>query len=502
MRKKMILKLSLLTVFLTLIWSCQNDYLQEPQHFVFNPNASKFRILKLNNLPSIEAYLKNSSEDNFIFPLNTNKNIKDENAQHFGNVDPSVVVERTIKNETYYILRLKNQDTTDKVYNIVVKKMNDNIISSAIIIYDPDNNWQLSEGYSSFSGEVIAYDLQGNIINKAKFEEGIGECSGSNNGPGGNIGGPTNPPNWEPSHPGGNNGGGGGGTDPIEENCWDIVIDGYGNTLGYSNHCNGQYISLYGNKTGKDPITPDCGDSGPGIVIVNPQQSQNPCDKTKAMLAKPNVQQGINSIKAQALSTLGNVYAGEIGFKEKKDGTIVPADVNSNHKVVYNDVTDGYGGYHNHTATETHMFSPPDITETLFGFAAAQNNVEDAYFGMIAAEWCSTCPNNVQYIHYVIQYTGAASDLGTGGSYNFTSAQMTQFLIDYRKKVNKLLKDPLYSNNNGAILNNIGLEKLFFDTLKNIGINGKVNLQRIESNGVIKNITENSNGTINANPCP
>ncbi|WP_027388187.1 hypothetical protein [Chryseobacterium gregarium] len=148
------------------------------------------------------------------------------------------------------------------------------------------------------------------------------------------------------------------------------------------------------------------------------------------------------------------------------------------------------------------MFSPLDITETLFGFAAAQNNVEDAYFGMIAAEWCSTCPNNVQYIHYVIQYTGAASDLGTGGSYNFTPAQMTQFLIDYRKKVNKLLKDPLYSNNNGAILNNIGLEKLFFDTLKNIGINGKVNLQRIESNGVIKNITENSNGTINANPCP
>lgn len=234
----------------------------------------------------------------------------------------------------------------------------------------------------------------------------------------------------------------------------------------------------------------------------NPGQNQNPCDKTKALLAKPNVQQGITNIKAQALSTLSNVNAGEIGFKEKKDGTLVPADVNSSHKVIYNDVTDGYGGYHNHTATGTHMFSPPDITETLFGFAAAQNNVADAYFGMIAAEWCISCPNNVQYIHYVIQYTGAASDLGTGGSYNFTSAQMTQFLIDYRKKVNKLLKDPLYSNNNGAILNNIGLEKLFLDTLKNIGINGKVNLQRIESNGVIKNITENSNGTINANPCP
>ncbi|MDN3690989.1 hypothetical protein QWZ06_01245 [Chryseobacterium tructae] len=82
----------------------------------------------------------------------------------------------------------------------------------------------------------------------------------------------------------------------------------------------------------------------------------DPCEKAKKMFNKPYVQQGINDIKAQALKTLSDVNTGEIGFKEKKDGSLAPADVNGNHKVVFNDVTDSYGGYHNHTATGIHMF--------------------------------------------------------------------------------------------------------------------------------------------------
>lgn len=145
---------------------------------------------------------------------------------------------------------------------------------------------------------------------------------------------------------------------------------------------------------------------------------------------------------------------------------------------------------------------PPDILGALFGFAAAQSvadGVGNAYLGMIAAEWCGTCPNNVQYIHYVISYTGTDDELG---GYVYTEDKITQFINTYIKKEEKLLKDPLNSNNNGATLNKIGLEKLFFDTLKNIGIDGKVNLQRVESNGIINNISQNSNGTIMANPCP
>ena len=230
-----------------------------------------------------------------------------------------------------------------------------------------------------------------------------------------------------------------------------------------------------------------------------------PCEKTKNILNRPNVQAGITTVKTQALQTLSNINAGETGFKEKKDGTTAPADINSSHKVVYNDVTDGVGGYHNHTANGTHMFSPPDIADTLLGFAAAQNNVSDAYFGMIAAEWCNCPPSNKQFLHYVIQYTGAAADLGTGGNYNFTAAQMTQFENDYRKTVRNLKNT--YINGNTYIqtsgeLNEKGLEKLFFEMLNTMGLTGNINLQRVEANGTIYNVTLNSNNMPTGTPCP
>lgn len=235
-------------------------------------------------------------------------------------------------------------------------------------------------------------------------------------------------------------------------------------------------------------------------------QNQNPCEKTKSVLNKPNVQAGINNVKAQAVTTISNVYAGETGFKEKKDGTIAPADITASHKVVYNNVTDSKGGYHNHTANGTHMFSPPDITDTLLGFAAAQNNVSDAYFGMIAAEWCSTCSNHAQFKHYVIQYTGAAADLGTGGNYNFTPAQVKQFEKDYRKIIKELTDTSLngntYVKNSAGDLNEKGLEKLFFETLNIIGMSGKVILQRIEPNGTIYNVTLDSSNMPVGLPCP
>jgi hypothetical protein len=231
----------------------------------------------------------------------------------------------------------------------------------------------------------------------------------------------------------------------------------------------------------------------------------NPCEKTKAMLQRPNVQQGIANVKTQALQTLSNMNTGETGFKEKKDGTIAPANVNSAHQVVFNDVTDSRGAYHNHTATGTHMFSPPDI-DALFGFAAAQSiqdGVGNAYLGMIAAEWCSTCPNNVQYIHYVISFTGTGAELG---QFVYSPAQIKQFEKDYRKIIRELTDTSLngntYIKNSAGDLNEKGLDKLFFETLKNMNLNGKVNLQRIESNGSINNITLDSNGMPTGTPCP
>lgn len=230
-----------------------------------------------------------------------------------------------------------------------------------------------------------------------------------------------------------------------------------------------------------------------------------PCEKTKVMLNRPNVQQGINNVKGNAKLTVTNSNIGELGFKEKKDGSVVLADVNSAHKVVFNDVTDGYGGYHNHTATGIHMFSPPDIVDTLLGFAAAQSiadGVGNAYFGMIAGEPCSTCPDNVKYIHYVIRYMGTGAELA---NFVYSPVQMAQIMNKYQRKETELTNIALNGNtyiNSTGNLNEKGLEKLFFDTLTNMGLDNKVFLQRVEPNGTVYNVAPDSSGSITATPCP
>ncbi|WP_370899578.1 hypothetical protein [Chryseobacterium gossypii] len=239
--------------------------------------------------------------------------------------------------------------------------------------------------------------------------------------------------------------------------------------------------------------------------LPDSEEPENPCENSKSMLNRPNVQQGIANIKSQALQTLSNINAGETGFKEKKDGTVVPADVNSAHQVVFNDVTDSYGGYHNHTATGIHMFSPPDIAYSLFGFAAAQSindGVGNAYLGMIAAEWCNTCPGGKKEIHYVIRYVGTGTELG---NFVYSPEQMAQFKNDYQTKESELANTSLNGStyiNSAGDLNEKGLEKLFFDTLTNMGLDNRVVLQRVEPNGTVYNVTKDSSGSITATPCP
>ncbi len=246
-------------------------------------------------------------------------------------------------------------------------------------------------------------------------------------------------------------------------------------------------------------------DGTPTIPTFSLASKASPCEKTKGMLNRPNVQQGIANVKAQAQQTLSNTNTGETGFKEKKDGTVVPADVTLSHEVKFNDTTDGYGGYHNHTASGIHMLSPFDIVDTLFGFAAAQSvndGVGNAYFGMIAAEWCNTCPGGKKEIHYVIRYLGTGTELE---KFVYSPAKMAQFTSKYLRKANELTNTNLNGNtyrNSIGDLNEKGLEKLFFDTLTNIGIGNKVVLQRVEPDGTVYNVTQDSSGSITVTPCP
>ncbi len=94
-------------------------------------------------------------------------------------------------------------------------------------------------------------------------------------------------------------------------------------------------------------------------------------------------------------------------------------------------------------------------------------------------------------MHYVIWFNGTYQD----AIKTFSEDDLTNYINDYIKAENDLTdwakNGNVYINSDGTI-NNLGVETLFFETLKNMGLEGKVNLQRIENDGTVKNINVNS----------
>lgn len=229
------------------------------------------------------------------------------------------------------------------------------------------------------------------------------------------------------------------------------------------------------------------GGNGGGNGYPYPQD-QTPCEKTKTRLTQAGVQPKIEELKQQ--STLG----GEKGVKFMLDGTPSPTITGGKHSVNFGDKTGYAGGYHNHTPTGIPMFSPPDIDQ-LLGFARAQptssDNTKNAYLGVVA-------PNGM---HYVMSFNGTYQDALT----NFSQAQIDNYTADYRE-LEKNLTDfakngNTYINSDGTI-NNLGVEVLFFETLKNMGLSGKANLQRIALDNTIQTIEINTNNQLITTSCP
>ena len=219
------------------------------------------------------------------------------------------------------------------------------------------------------------------------------------------------------------------------------------------------------------------------------QVPKTPCEDTKALMANTSMQTSITALKTNATSGTG-----EMGFKATKSGMPSPMIPGLAHSVNFGDKTGYAGGYHNHTKIGIPMLSPPDIDQ-LLGFARAQGNNGDptqAFVGMVA-------PNGM---HYIIRFTGNYQD---SISFNFMDADLKKLKDDYIEMESNL-KEPLlngtkYVNSDGSINNN-GVEKLLFETLKNMGLAGKINLQRIESSGSVQNINLDSNNEPIAVPCP
>ncbi|UWX61686.1 hypothetical protein N0B40_05245 [Chryseobacterium oranimense] len=243
---------------------------------------------------------------------------------------------------------------------------------------------------------------------------------------------------------------------------------------------------------GANTPVPFPGPSGGSVSVPNPQTHPiggnitggDPCEETKNILNNPKSKPAIDDMKNQSGLAPSDPNSGEIGYKFKEDGTPSPKIIGDDHSVDFGDKTGYAGGYHNHTtAGGIPMLSVPDIDQ-LLGFARAQGNYgtpSNAFLGMVA-------PNGM---HYVIWFNGTYQDALT----NFSQEQLDEYTDKYQTRYG------IHKPASGS-MSNEAIERFFFKALRDMGLDGKINLQRIENDGTIKTVTKNNDGTTTAVPCP
>ncbi|CAH0176781.1 hypothetical protein [Chryseobacterium sp. Bi04] len=354
MKKKITIRLVLLVVIF-LVSSCRNDYVPE-QNQTFAPNASKFRILNLKEVPKVETFIhKESGRKDLVLPLSGNNTISGKTTTAFGETDPSLVVQQTIGNEIYYVLKINAALENNAIYNLEVKEVNGTIVKAEVIEYTTKPG--TSFDFWNFNGTVSSYSLRGDPIHSSDYEEGQGDCP---------PGGGTNPDynGSDNPNPGGNGpyyGGGGQGTDPIHDTtgCWEVLLNSEKPWLtdGYYNNCTGATVYLNRAK-GASRLSADCGD-GSGVIIGD-ENNRNPCEKLKAQTNNSTFKNNIASLKGKT----GESYESGYRIDKNTDGSLQnqllqnkPGTQEVDMKVFSNTNT----LMHSHYDGLYPMFSPGDI---------------------------------------------------------------------------------------------------------------------------------------------
>jgi hypothetical protein len=526
MRKKMSLRLSLLTVFLTLLWSCHNEDFAKGETAPQRNNSEFFTHAKkgganaksgVDYIDILEAY---NRDKDFLSQMPDQKGMPIWNKMYTvdtesatGLMIPLSYDDETMSSILFVTLDSKNEVTGVKDYdntllqNIVYdqkiskenrenlfltfmqmdnrtfgnehfigipkdlfvgKKSDDeygimwvrNFALSSTVTTDETGKLMIIE--SCFIALHCTHHGGGNICDA---EDGCTQC-GTTFCTYEVIGTADDP---FPSSPSGGGGGGGGCSD----------CGGGGTTPGPNvptNPCGTNLGTVFYR------LAPGCGEN------TDLPDLKDPCEKTKNMLANPQVQAKIDEMKTQSTLPDSDPNKGETGYKFNADGTPSPKIIGGAHEVSLGSTAGYQGGYHNHTLDGIKMLAPADIAKMLqFAIAQPNGNIGDGYLGMVGVG-----SDGTQY-HYVIHYTGNMQDL-------------SQYIYNNNWDLDQLKQDfgiryGIHKPSNGNMTNS-GLEKLFFKTLKDMGLENKVSLQRVENDGVIKTITNNNDGTVNAIPCP
>lgn len=307
MKNKFILRLLILVTILVALYSCRNNDFINEQNISHNPNNLKFRFVNLKDIPQVVSYIhEKTGRKDFQIPIQNQNTAK---TLDFSSVNLSTIVKKMEGDVTYYVFGINPSIVDTKlVYNLEIKEVRGQMESMNIIIYQSNN--PLSDDpktrFDYFIGTVSSTDIEGKAGSTVEYNDGVGDCpppsgeGGGNPDPGtGTVGSSDVPPNggWYDS------GGGHSGEEPWSEDpmgCWDIIIDPVKPwiTLGWSNHCNGQYISNVNKMAtgGYGKLTSDCNGDGSGVIITNPI---TPCEKIKAMTTTPAYKSNITTLEGK-----------------------------------------------------------------------------------------------------------------------------------------------------------------------------------------------------------
>jgi hypothetical protein len=213
----------------------------------------------------------------------------------------------------------------------------------------------------------------------------------------------------------------------------------------------------------------------------------NPCQKIKALVNNAALKIKIDSLKDFSLTAEEN----EKGYQQDKSGNVTPALVNGAHYVDFMIDQNSLGGIHCHTLNGTHMFSPPDIL-SLLTFARVQNQTlpvgstadytGNAFLGMIS-----------QSSSYFITFNGGSGDLPPPMTQAEEDALEIKLNDAYKKIIIELLEEE--DKDSWDTLSEKGLQKLFFDLIKAMGLEGKINLIQQDGSNT-STIQQNPDGTI------
>jgi len=438
MRKKITLRLFLLTVFMALLWSCRSeDLLQEESLSGTSANLSSAKYASRSLWKEDQVYINKVQQ---VF-------LKIANLEHvrtkYGELNWDYAMSFGNFNETYALIPIIKD-------NKVVLLMEAVRTGNRVFFYEKDNKDLIEFFNLALYSNVIKYDEEINAKANAVSKISAFVCT----------------TRW------------------LTIGCFDNEPNCVPYTKAVTN-CEFQGGGIPPKTF--DPIGMDGGGGGNnGYEYPEIPEEEDPCAKTKNLLENQDVENIVNDLKNHLSSGEG----GEKGWRLNKSGPPTETTQNSGHSVNFGDPSTMNGGYHNHTGTGVNMFSATDIA-TLIEIVRYQSigEVGNGYMGIIA-------PNG---IHYVIYFNGTHEDIP---AYPFTPKDKEDWntLQAYWVDTLPAFQANLYSSDSGNTISSRGLEKLFFNTLDKMGLSNKITLQKVENNSV-STINLESNGVPQSNPC-